>query len=306
MIVQRNRLFMLFARVKPTSWWIVTLFAVAHTALLLLFYTRGFVRHVTLPVYQATNGLMSHTLLTNLLEVVLLVGIVMMLMGGLRLRDLGLTRHALINAALIMAAFWGVLQLVLAGAAAIAIGAPEPNPALMEVPVERAVSLPIEAVMGAALAEEIAYRGFLTPQVFLLTAAWFWDRPKLRLGLAIVLPQLFFGLNHIPAGIYSGMDLTALSLYILQVFLVGCFFAAIYLRTANLFVAIGVHGMLNYPNAIFASAVDPALIVLILACILLLVWPRLNEWLDEVFTMRPALMPTRRTPPSEQVALGER
>ncbi|MBT8401980.1 MAG: CPBP family intramembrane metalloprotease, partial [Rhodothermia bacterium] len=94
---------------------------------------------------------------------------------------------------------------------------------------------------------------------------------------------------HAPAAFRQGLSMTTVVLYLAQVFVVGLLFAAVYVRTGNLFVAVGLHGLINVPGGLFTSGIDSSFVMLVLTCGVLLVWPYLARLLDEVFTMRPEL-----------------
>lgn len=59
---------------------------------------------------------------------------------------------------------------------------------------------------------------------------------------------------HIPSRL--GQDLTPLDWTVdfSSVFLIGLFLACIYLRTGNLFLAIGLHALIDAPTSLFISA----------------------------------------------------
>ena len=139
--------------------------------------------------------------------------------------------------------------------------------------------------------EEVIYRGFLLPQVFLLLVARkSWDSSKALL-VALLSSQAYFALNHLPAALLTYREeWLGATLYIIQVLLVGILFAAIYIRTGNLFVAIGLHALINFPSELFVSRLDPFLLVLMACCAILIAWPYLNRSLEDVFTLRPSFI----------------
>jgi uncharacterized protein len=278
----------LFKDVRRASWKVVALFVVLHGILLAIFFTRAFQANVSRPVHLATDGLVTHVLLTNIIDLVVLIGIVAMWMGGLRLRDLGLTWGHTLNALIVGLWLWAFAQAatVFAG---LADGALTLTPSLAHMTEPSTVGKPLEATFGAGLREEVQYRGFLLPQLFLLLATWTRFNPIQRLLIAVAASQTLFGVNHIPAGLAMGMDTPTLIAYVVQVALTGCFFAAFYLRTGNLLVAVVVHALLNQPMSLFISFLDPSFVILVCSCVLLLIWPWLADLYHEVFTLRPAL-----------------
>lgn len=261
----------------------VALFVVLHLGLKAVFFSVPFYADVARPLEVATAGVVSPIVLAGLIEVVLLVGVVMVWIGGLRLRDLGLSWDHVPNAVIIAILVWGGVQAVLSGFAVSAQFEPALNPELTYGP-ERFSGKLLEATLGSAFIEEVMYRGFLVPQLYLLARAWTPSR-KLQAAIALGLPQLYFGLNHIPAALRMGLPSDEAVAYVVLVVLVGFLFAALYLRTGNLFVAIAAHALVNNPMPVVIAGPDPSLLALVGVCVLLLAWPRFHRRFGEVFTL---------------------
>lgn len=82
----------------------------------------------------------------------------------------------------------------------------------------------------------------------------------------------------------SGLDL---ALGLLAPGLLGVVFALVYLRTGNLFIAVGLHALVNAPTLLFAGSSIPAMVMLAMVALVLLIWPRLaavkvTTWPKEV------------------------
>ncbi|ARA94478.1 MAG: CPBP family intramembrane metalloprotease [Bacteroidetes bacterium] len=279
----------MLTEIKRVRWQTLLLCVVLHNALKPLLLSEAFVR-VTMPLRDALGGVLSVTVLTYLVELVLLLGL-LRFAEGLRLRDLGLDRRHLLNAAIFVTLLWGLKQIALW--LATRVFAPvAPDPWLLRHLGDAAFwGRLVEVWFGAALFEEVFYRGFLLMQLFLLAEHRWPHRRGLTLGLSVVLTQAYFGLNHLQAGVSFGLHGSMLAAYVMQVSLVGVFLAFVFLRTGNLFLAIGIHALLNHPLPLFASSVDPALVVLAQAGVLLFAWPWMYRVYDEVFTMQPAFAP---------------
>jgi hypothetical protein len=80
------------------------------------------------PVRAATGGLVSATLLVNLLNVAVVVVGFLILVGGLRSTDLGLDRSKLPIAVGVTIGLWVALQVVAAGVALVQTGIVRSNP----------------------------------------------------------------------------------------------------------------------------------------------------------------------------------
>lgn len=282
----------MLTEIKRVRWQTLLLCAVLHNALKPLLFSGAFVQ-ATAPLRSALGGLVSVTLLTYLVELALLLGL-LRLVEGVRLRDLGLDRAHLLNAAIFVTLLWGLKQIAL-WLATSTFRPVAPDPWLLRHLGDGAFwGRLVEVWFGAALFEEVFYRGFLLMQLFLLAERWWPRRPALSLSVAVIMTQVYFGLNHIQAGFSFGLHGGMLAAYVMQVTLVGVFLAFVFLRTGNLFLAIGIHALLNHPLPLFASSVDPALIVLAQASVLLFAWPWMYRTYNEVFTMRPAFAPPSR------------
>jgi uncharacterized protein len=237
-------------------------------------------------MFVETRGLVPFTLAAGIARGAILIGGILVLWGGLRPRDLGLCRSRLANAGVVLALLWALTQLTTAAlirpdTTALAV------PLLAQQQVTVIAGRLADVLVATALVEEVVYRGVLVPQIYLMSAAWWPDRPGRRAAVAVIVPQVLFALNHIPGALSAGTGFGPLALFIVHALLVGILFAAIYLRTGNLYLAVGVHALINEPAALFASAIDPSLVVLVLSVLMLLTWPTLARLFADVFTLQP-------------------
>ncbi|MBM2811195.1 MAG: hypothetical protein HW416_1954 [Chloroflexi bacterium] len=116
-------------------------------------------------------------------------------------------------------------------------------------------------VVGVALFEEVAYRGFLLPQCYLWVRRQWPARPVIHLPVAMLVSQGAFSVSHVPLLLYAGMHGVDLLLFLVGIAVFGAFFAAVYMRSGNLFLAMGVHVLVTTPTVLIATtAVDWALI----------------------------------------------
>ena len=273
----------LFDGVKAAPLAVVVLCLLTHAALKAVFFSAAFQLGVAQPVYLATRGLMTPVLLAGIIEWIVLILGMLLLVGNLRLRDLGLERRQALHAIVIVLALWVVLQ----GVTALMGGVLNGEVALRS---DRIQMLPLDglgrrlqALFGSGLIEEVLYRGFLLTQVYLLLQRRMEARRALL--LATVLSSVYFGVNHIPAALQMAITPLDVIVYVGHVTLVGGLFAALFLRTGNLLVAAGAHALINDPVALFATPFDPALAALIGVAALLLSWPFLHRRFSAVFTL---------------------
>jgi membrane protease YdiL (CAAX protease family) len=251
--------------------------AAAHFALVLVVNLVFFARGGFHPLASATGGLISGSLVASLIFSGILVGVVILRMGGLRPRDVGLIPRNIPRAVLWIFGIWGAAQAVQLAAGLIEHGSVElrpewANPAAL-------LGILMAQMVGNALFEEIAYRGFLFPQIYLRL-----PDSRTRLLVALLFSQSMFALAHIPNRIYLGMTLAEIALD--QVILLGCgvLYALVYLRTRNLFIVVGIHALGNAPTSLFASSTlflnDGASILIYTLLIAALLYPPLLKLLN--------------------------
>ena len=253
-----------------------------HAALKALIFWAPYQAHVAFPIERMTGGLITSVTLAGLLSWAVLVGGGMLLAGRLRLADLGLTTERLRDAAPVLLGLWLVVQM---SHAALGTAAGDLELAASSAPMTLAAGagLRIQAVVGSGLLEEVLYRGFLLVQVF----AWLRGRMDRDTALtwAVVASSVYFGLNHIPAYLRAGLSPIELAIFVGQAMMVGALFGMLFLRTGNLFVVAGAHALINDPIPLFATVIDPALLVLVAVAGLVLAWPLLSRRVGRVFTI---------------------
>jgi membrane protease YdiL (CAAX protease family) len=96
-------------------------------------------------------------------------------------------------------------------------------------------------VFGVALFEEVIFRGFLIPQVFVRLKSG--KDESRRMFLALIISQVLFSVIHIPIRLSNGVNFSALIVSLAAIFVLGIVFALLYMFTDNLFIAIGVHAV---------------------------------------------------------------
>jgi membrane protease YdiL (CAAX protease family) len=203
-------------------------------------------------VYRATQGLIDFTLMLGLFLQVLIIGILVIGIGRLRPRELGLDIAKLPAGVAWTFAAWLAAQLV---TLLICVVAGEPiglNPAWSFGSWTQPAGKWIAQLFGNAALEEVLYRGFLFPQCVWLASSWFRGRSdQWRIAIALLISQGCFALGHIPfnfvGGGWSGQWL------LIYQFLMGLAFCGIYIRTGNLFLAIGFHALANNPGPLLTG-----------------------------------------------------
>lgn len=275
-----------FKNVRKTSWTMIALaiiidmiFLAVAMLIVLPFFQSSF------PVRDLTNGIIQTTFLFSIARFALVAGGVAMLLGGLRFRDIGLQWRKLPAGALVVFGLWIVMQVIGAILSLIASGTIAISPIWTPDNLAPIAGEIIAQFLGNAFAEEVIFRGFLLAQIYVLLKPIIVGHRRL-MAASLLISQLIFSLSHIPQRLvhnYSAPELL-FSLLILWVF--GIILAALYVRTGNLFLVIGVHALVNAPVTVVAwpSQGLASLMPFLLTLVLLALWGplrRLNAKLAE-------------------------
>ena len=247
----------------------ILLFLAAYVGLSLLINLVVFRSTWLDPVARATHGWIQPTLVVNAGLIVLLIVGVLGLGGRLSPRRLlGPLRQA-VPAILWTCALWGSTQLVGVAVLSIQSGVTL-HPSWSTYGASWVLGGLLAQLAGNALFEEIAYRGFLLPQTHRRLCGI--RRPAVRIFVAVLISQAVFALIHIPNRIYTGLPLASYPMDLFRLLGLGALFAVIYLRTGNLFLAVGIHALLNRPTSLvdFPSS---STALLMLSALLLIAWP---------------------------------
>jgi hypothetical protein len=222
------------------------------------------------PVATVTGGLVNATLLVNLVNLAVVVVGLLVVVGGLRPRDLGLSRSKLPVAAAVTLGLWVVLQVTAAAWAYVETGSLAVDPRWSAVGVGVVLGGLLAQLLGNALYEEIVFRAVLLDQLVLRLGDRRWG-----FALALVGSQTVFSLLHVPNRLYQGYAPAPLVESLGLLVLMGLLFALVYHRTGNLLVAVGVHALGNAPTMLVAAPVSGHFLMVLLTVVLVAVWPAL-------------------------------
>jgi membrane protease YdiL (CAAX protease family) len=230
------------------------------TAYPLIRHTRSMAR-VVLPAWL-DNLVPFGTLL------VVAVGGVLFLIGRLRASDLQLQRSALAIAALTIGLVWLINQVIGAATSLLTIGTIAIDQRWTTPGVGPTLLWTVVMLFGTALFEEIAFRGMLYPQLVLklrkVTGA------NATPVVAALLSQLVFAVSHLPGHVVirhttGGALLVQLALQMVA----GILLLLVYLRTRNLWIAVGLHALADAPAPLVQGTLSWEVPLLVL----LIAWP---------------------------------
>ena len=120
-------------------------------------------------------------------------------------------------------------------------------------------------LLGAGLFEKVVNRGFLYPQMWLK----FRGSHAVRMTAAFVVSQCLFALAHIPAHIIvRHMSARQITMTVLAQGVAGVMLALLYLRTRNLWIAMGIQALVNAPRGLFTAQMPAETLPLLLVIVL--------------------------------------
>jgi membrane protease YdiL (CAAX protease family) len=216
------------------------------------------------PITKITNGWVNATLAANFIGFLFEVVIILMIIGRLSPRDLGIKREKLLSGFLGTLLFWltiNIFEFLIALFSNIKL---EFNNEIVSNP-NMVFGTLFGQLFGNALLEEIVFRGFMFVQIYLLLTNI--KKEKVRILGAVLLSQLIFAVIHIPNRIYSGLVGVEYVFDFIQLVIMGIIFSYIYFATKNLFFVIGIHSLINYQAMLWNTNFSK---ILILICFLIL------------------------------------
>lgn len=226
-------------------------------------------------VESATRGLVTISFLVSIAALAVLL-LVIVLAGRIKPDDVGLNRDLVGRGVGVIAMIWGASQVIGVLPRVVAN-----RPVLLDRAFEYGSRWEMGgqflSALGSATMEEIALRGFLLVQLYLIFNRNDRDEEK-GMGWATAITVVVSCLVCLPRTLpYPSLELAAIDQ---GVVLAGSLFLSwLYLRTRNLFFIIGVHALLLAPSPIVAGPRGGGvwyqpLVVAILATLWALLWPR--------------------------------
>ncbi len=204
----------------------------------------------TLALAMRTNGLVQLALPFSFFRFVIIVLAIILLAGDWTFRELGLKREHLLAGLAWTSAAWAVSAVLLLAASFILEGRPHLHPGWGSMLVTWTAGDAAARFFGTAFVEGIIYRGFMISAVFHALPAMGGKKDAL---VALVISQMMAALPELPAAVMSGSAFYYLSARFALAFLLGLLVALVYLRTGNLFLSMGLHGLLLAPLPLFTA-----------------------------------------------------
>lgn len=217
--------------------------------------------------------------LSAALRIVVVVGVIMLWLGNLTWRDIGLAWDRLPAGLALTTTTWILAQLLGVIGGLATTGEIRQHPELGLRQVHLTLAALTSHVLAVSLLEEIAYRGYLLPQLYVVLSTRWSQNGGRALAGALVLSQTVFAVLHVPLFMFSGMAPDLIPYAVLGIGIVGLAFSLMYLGTGNLFFVMGVHTLVTAPTPLFAFLGPDWLGVLLAALAVALLSARLPRGL---------------------------
>ena len=240
---------------KRLSLSILSLAMAVYVALALAFafilFPSGVLKRFTAP----THGLVTPTLVANLILLAIVVGVVLCLLGGLRPLDFGLRGSDVPVALVLTISVWIGANAIEAGWQVRATGTVSWGGEWRTLGVTAAVGALVAQLFGNALYEEILFRGVLLRQTY-----WRFEAKHLpnlqRVAVSVAISQGLFALIHLPILLSGGASVMAAFARLPAIFAAGTAFAVLYARSDNLLLCVGIHALANKPTLLVTDCFD--------------------------------------------------
>lgn len=197
---------------------------------------------------DVTGGLINRTLINAWIGFLIVVGGIVLWYGGLSLKDIGVVWSKLPIALLAVAGMWVVytaIQVIYAAA----IGDFSIHPDWTGGTATESLGSLLGYYLGNAPFEEVTFRGFLFVQVYLLlNGEWWRENQPARVVTAMVGSSLPFALLHLIL-VFAG-EIAVWYIGVILVYSIAL--CVVYWWSGNLFLAIGIHALANYPAPVLA------------------------------------------------------
>lgn len=266
-----------FEPIRETSWMTILLFLVLVVISSLFFNLVVFQYRLFVPITKITFGIINSTLLANIINMLVIVGILMIYYGKLRLRDIGINVDKIYKGVIATFSFWVIIQIVGLITNLYTYGKIVIHHSWAQYGITSILGALIAQLLGNALYEEMAFRGFLLNQFIKKLEHKFVNKKGLTIFLGVLISQLIFALIHIPNRIYLGVSFSDIAMNIPILLGIGSFFALLYHRTNNLFIVIGLHSLVNTPTHLFEVQDYTSSFYYILAILLIFIWPLIER-----------------------------
>ena len=263
----------IFKNTREVSWSVIIGAVVAFIGTSLLTHFVLVRYKVFFNLFGITEGLIHPILLYDLIALAIICFIIFG-WGHLKPREVGCLKTALKPALLFFLGFWLVAQGCFALLSLFSTGTLEWNIA-WEQGWSAVIGFLLAHLLGTAIYEDLVFRGFMLPQLFLKFGGSPENQIRRYLVYAILASQIVFSLVHLPVLIYNGADLISIIARLGAALFLGIIMALLYLRTGNLFLIVVIHALLDTNTSLFNGIEDSVehAVYAVLMILILIIWP---------------------------------
>ncbi len=273
-----------FQEIKKTGWMIVAggvlIYLALQTMIFLVWAKWEVYLRLISCLYKNTSGLIHPNLVNGIFIFMVVFFGVILGWANLRSKDIGLQPKKIFPALIMMVGIWLFIQVFLMAFSLLQKGSITIHPGWLGDQVFSTIGFFIAMLMGIALVEEMFFRGFVLPQLFLIFRIQLKVGERSAMAWSVLLSSIFFALIHIPSWLspFGGTGPSS-NMFIDLVILTaaGVFFCLVYIRSGNLFFGVGIHALADAPISLFVSSFDPYIVFAGLIILILIFWPSTNR-----------------------------
>ena len=232
-------------------------------------------------IEERTDFIIQDSLVIYFIKILLMIGLIILILGKLQPRDIGLEKKKILHAFIVIISIWLFYQIVgliytLALNRSIVLDQHILNNGWNVV-----LGQTIAQLFGCGPYEEIIYRAFFIIQIYLLIKNKNGENhnriSKKALFISLIATQIFFALIHIPDRIWENQPLEEYWMDMFSLFMYGIVFALLYLRTNNILIVAGIHALLNWTVSLFMPQFYGWIIIWISYVMLLIFYPIVTD-----------------------------
>ncbi len=263
----------IFKNTRATSWSVIIGVIVAFVGTSLLNHFVLFRHKVFFNLFDITKGFIHPILLYCLIALAILCFIIFG-WGHLKPREVGFRKAALKPALAFFLGFWLVAQVCFALLSWFRTGTLEWNIVWAQ-GWPAAVGFLLAHLFGTAVYEDLAFRGFMLPQLYLKFGGSPDNQTRRHLVYAILVSQVAFSLVHIPTLIFQDANIGLIIARLGVCLLLGVIMALLYIRTSNLFLIVVIHALIDTNTSLFNGIEDSMehAVYVALMILVLIIWP---------------------------------
>jgi membrane protease YdiL (CAAX protease family) len=228
-------------------------------------------------IEERTDYLIQDSLVIYYIKISLIIILLILLLGRLKLKDIGLEKRNILPAVVLIISIWLFYQIIGLIYTFAVNGKVVFDDFILNNGWNVVLGQSIAQFFGCGPYEEIIYRVFFIVQIYLLISKKKEENQgkisKKALTISLISTQIFFALIHIPDRIWENQPLEEYWMDMFSLFMYGVVFALLYLRTNNILIVAGIHALLNWTVSLFMPQFYGWIIIWISYIVILVFYP---------------------------------